>query len=90
MNSKEFVRNIQQRLDPIAPIVLPGIIIKQLQEVGATEESLTPQQAEEFIEKMKEALEMFLGPEGTKLVHQIMLKELRRCAPDYFEEQALI
>ena len=90
MNSKEFVQGIQQRLDPIAPIVLPGIIIKQLQEVGATEDNLTPQQAEEFIEKMKEALEMFLGPEGTKLVHQIMLKELRKCAPDYFEEHALI
>ena len=90
MNSKAFVQSIQQKLDPIAPIVLPGIIIKQLQEVEATEENLTPEQAKQFIEKMKEALEMFLGPEGTDMVHRMMLKELRKYAPEHFEEQALV
>ena len=90
MNSKAFIHNVQQRLDPIAPVVLPGIIKKQLAEVGANNGNMTPKQAEEFIKKMEEALRDFLGPEGTKLVHMMMMKELRKCAPDYFEEHSLI
>ena len=90
MDSKAFIKSIQEKLDPIAPIVLPGIIKKRLEEVGATDETLTPELAEEFILKMEEALEDFLGPGGTKMVHRMMTKELRKVAPDYFEEQSLI
>jgi hypothetical protein len=90
MNSKAFIHNIQQRLDPIAPVVLPGIIKKQLAEVGANNGNMTPEQAEVFIKRMEEALRDFLGPEGAKLVHMMMMKELRKCAPDYFEEHSLI
>lgn len=90
MNSEAFVRSVQQKLDPIAPIVLPGIIRKQILDIGATERNLTPQQAEQLIERVKEALEMFMGPSGTQLVHQIMIRELRRYAPEYFEQHALI
>ena len=90
MDSKAFIKSIQEKLDPIAPIVLPGIIKKQLQEVGATEDTLTPELAEEFILKMEYALRDFLGPGATKIVHDVMTKELRRVAPDYFEKQSLI
>lgn len=90
MNSKSFIKNIQQRLDPIAPIVLPGIIKKQLEEIGITEDDITPELAEELISRIDEALGSFLGPEGGKLVHEIMIKELRRCAPEYFEQQSLV
>ncbi|UCE36673.1 MAG: hypothetical protein JSW00_14315 [Thermoplasmata archaeon] len=90
MNSKVFIQNVQERLDPIAPIVLPGIIRKQLAEVQATVDTLTPELAEEFIKRMELALRDFLGPDGARLVHQMMMKELRRCAPDYFDENALI
>jgi hypothetical protein len=90
MDSKGFVQSIKQKLEPIAPIILPNIIKKQLQEVGASEESLTPELAEKFIKRMELALEMFVGPESTKMVHKMMLKELRRCAPKYFEKQSLI
>jgi hypothetical protein len=90
MNSREFIRSVQQKLDPIAPIVLPGIIKKQLLEVGATQDTLTPQQAQEFIKRMEGALRSFLGPEGARMVHRMMTKELRKYAPDYFEEHALI
>ena len=58
--------------------------------MGATQDTLTPQQAQEFIKRMEEALRSFLGPDGAKMVHRMMTKELRRCAPDYFEEHALI
>jgi hypothetical protein len=89
MQSKVFVQSVQQRLKPIAPIVLPNIIKKQLLEVGATEESLTPELAEKFIKRMELALEMFLGPEGSKMARQMMLKELRRCAPEHFKPHSL-
>ena len=89
MNSKDFVVNIQQRLDPLAPIVLPRIIQKQLQELGVTEETLTPEKATEFIEMMDRALEIFIGPKGKMMVHEIMMKELRRTAPEHFEKESL-
>jgi hypothetical protein len=90
MDSRAFIKSIQEKLDPIAPIVLPGIIKKRLDEVGATEDTLTPELAERFILRMEEVLRDFLGPEGAKMVHQMMTKELRKAAPDYFEEQSLI
>ena len=34
--------------------------------------------------------QMFLGPEGTKMARQMMIKELRQAAPEYFEKKALI
>jgi hypothetical protein len=90
MKSYEFVQNVQERLSPIAPIVLPGIINKQLLHVGASKEAMTPPQAERFIARMEEALETFLGPNGRIMIHQIMMKELRRSAPEYFETQSLV
>jgi hypothetical protein len=90
MNSRDFVNSVQQKLEPIAPIILPGIIKKQLMEVRASRDNLTPEQAEEFIKRMVEAMEFFLGPEGARMVRQMMTKELRRCAPEYFEKHALI
>ena len=89
MDSKAFVRGISQKLEPLAPIILPNIIKKQLQEVGATENSLTPEVAEKFIKRMELALQMFVGPDGTKMARQMMLKELRKCAPKYFEGRLL-
>ena len=90
MDSQGFVQSVKSKLEPIAPIVLPAMIKKQLKEVGATEYNLTPQLAEQFIKRMEQALQMFLGPSGTKMAHQMMLKEFRRCAPKHFEDQALI
>ena len=86
MDSKAFVQTIRTKLEPVAPIILPGLIKKQLQEVGATEDSLTPELAQKFIKRIELALEMFVGPEAMKMAHQMMLKELRRCAPGYLEK----
>ena len=90
MNSRAFLTGVQAKLEPIAPVILPGIIKKQLQEVGATEHDLTPEQAEEFIKRICNALQMFLGPEGTNMARQMMLKELRKTAPEHFAEKALV
>ena len=90
MDSQGFVKSIRQKLEPIAPVVLPAMIKKQLEVVGATEYNLTPELTKQFIKRMELALQMFLGPDGTKMAHQMMLKEFRRCAPQYFKEQSLI
>ncbi len=90
MDSRAFVQVIKRKLEPLAPIMLPGIIKKQLQVVGATEDNLTPELAEKLIERIEVALELFVGPEGTKMAHKMMLKELRRYAPEYFEDSPLI
>jgi hypothetical protein len=85
MESTVFIQEIQQKLEPIAPIILPNIIKKQLEEVGATKENLTPEQAEDLIKRIEKALEIFVGPDGTKMAHKMMLKELRKHAPEYFD-----
>jgi hypothetical protein len=36
---------------------------------------------------MELALQMFVGPDGTKMAKKMMLKELRKCAPTYFEKK---
>lgn len=90
MDSIGFIQSVKQKLEPIAPIILPAMIKKQLQEVGATEYTLNPKLTEEFIKRMKNALEMFLGTDGAKMAHQMMLKEFRKFAPQYFESQSLI
>ena len=82
--------NVQQRLDPIAPIMLPQIIQKQMREIGVTEDTLTPNTAGELIERIDEAIEMFIGPKGRMMVHDIMIKELRRTAPEHFEHMPFI
>ncbi len=74
---------------PIAPIV-EFAIRKQMAEIGATRELMTPEQAVLFIKNMTEALEMFLGPEDAKESMKFMTSTLRKYAPDYFEEHSLI
>jgi hypothetical protein len=90
MQSKAFIKGIQKKLEPIAPVILPKMIKKQLEEVGATEDTLTPEAALKFIDRMEIALEMFLGQEGKKIARQVMLKELRKYAPEYFKEHSAI
>jgi hypothetical protein len=90
MDSIVFIQEIQQKLEPIAPIILPNIIKKQLEVVGATEDNLTPEKAEKLIKRIEKALEMFVGPDGTKMAHKMMLKELRKSAPEYFKDLPMI
>jgi hypothetical protein len=90
MDSKAFIHNLTLKLEPIAPIVLPNIIKKQLQVVGATEDNLTPELALKFIGRMELALGMFLGPNVKKMARQMMLKELRKCAPGYLDKHSMI
>jgi hypothetical protein len=84
MDSEAFVKTVEDRLLPIAPII-EFAIKKQLNEVGADRKSLTPEQAMRFIDKMADALDLFAGPTKAMESKQFMLKALRRSAPEYFE-----
>ncbi len=65
-------------------------INKQMQEVGANKECMNPKQAEEFIDNMADALEMFLGKDQAKRSRKFMMSSFRKHAPEYFKEKALI
>ena len=65
-------------------------IKKQLADIGASREALTAQQAVEFINRMANAMELFLGKEEAYKARKIMTSALRKCAPEYFEEHSLI
>ena len=89
MDSKGFISDIEEKMVPIAPIV-EFAIKKQMAEVGATEDLMTPEQAILFIKNMSAALELFLGANGARESKKFMTSTLRKYAPDYFEEQSLI
>ncbi len=84
VDSEAFVKAVEERILPIAPIV-EFAIKKQLNEVGADRSSLTPDQAMRFIDKMTGALDLFAGPTKALEAKQFMLKALRRTAPGYLE-----
>ncbi len=90
MDGEAFLRVVEEKITPFAPVLIKGIIKKQLSAVGATPATLTPEKAEKFIGGVAEALQMFLGPQGSLKVKHMMLKELRRFAPEYFERKSLI
>ena len=84
MDSEGFVKAVEGHFVPIAPII-EFAIRKQLSEVGADRRTLTAEQAVKFIDKMVGALDLFLGPSQAKESKQVMMKELRKFAPEYFE-----
>jgi hypothetical protein len=76
-------------LVPVSPI-LEFAIKKQLNDVGASRDHLTAEQAIQFIKKMTEALDLFIGTSEAQKARKMMISALRKSAPEYFEEHSLI
>jgi hypothetical protein len=76
-------------LVPVSPI-LEFAIKKQLNDVGASREHLTAEQAIKFIDRMTEALDLFIGATEAQKARKMMISSLRKSAPEYFEEHSLI
>ena len=89
MRSEFFIRSIEANLTPLAPVVIPGLIKKQLEHVNATRIGMTPMQAKQFVDRVAEALVLFIGPDGSENAKKLMMKKLRECCNDA-EIQALI
>lgn len=84
MDSEGFVAAVEGHLVPIAPII--GFAIKkQLADIGADRHNLTPELALRFIDRMTDALDLFLGKKGALDARSMMLKEFRRHAPERAE-----
>jgi hypothetical protein len=80
---------VEKELIPISPI-LEFAIKKQLKDIGADRDHLTDEQAVVFINKMTDALILFLGYNEAIKARKMMTSRMRVCAPEYFEEQSLI
>ncbi len=89
MDSEGFVNSVEEKLKPFAPVLIVNIIEKQLAASNATRQILTPHTAMVFIKKVTDALEIFLGPQGKLVVKKMMLKELKKYAPEHFEEKVI-
>jgi hypothetical protein len=87
MDSEGFLSTVESHLINLAPIT-KFIIKKQLKDLQLNRESMTPEQALVFIDKLTQALVMCLGNDGSQLARKMMLKELRTFAPKYFENKA--
>ena len=86
MNGEGFISSIEQNLETLAPIT-KFIIIKQLKNLGVTQETITPEKALVFINNMTKALVLCLGEDGSQLARKMMLKQLRECAPGFLEKK---
>ena len=89
MDGKDFISKVEEELVPISPII--GYAIKkQLADLRTTAQDLTPTDAMKFIDNMTDALELFLGKSDSQKKRKFMVSQLRKYAPEYFEEQSLI
>ena len=86
MDGEGFIKSIEEHLVTLAPIT-KFIIIKQLNDLDVTKDSLTPDTAMVFINKMTNALILCLGKDGSQLARKMMMKQLRLHAPGYLEEK---
>ena len=88
MDSAAFLIAVEEKLATLSPMAKP-VIQRQLVQMGLTREMISPRQAEMLTRRVSEALAMFLGPSGAEMARSVMLKELRKRAPDYFAAQGL-
>lgn len=87
MDSSNFIAEVESRLTALAPEVIPGVIKKQLENLGASSEDLTPEKAIAFVDNVTKALEMFLGPDGSKNAKKLMMRKLRQsCSPEELDK----
>ena len=89
MDSKAFIDEVERHLVPISPII-EFAIKKQLDDIGTNRDLLTAEHAIVFIDRLTEALGLFLGDKEAGQKRKLMMSILRRSAPDYFEKHSLI
>ena len=88
MDGNTFLSKATGFLDPIAPI-MSFAIKKQLSDLNATPENLTPETARQFIDRIVTVLRTFAPPQKVEEVRQALLREFRKAAPDYSENMKI-
>ena len=84
MDGVAFMQRVEAQLQPIAPI-MTFVIKKQMTDLNAQAETLTPDQARSFIDRMTTVLRTFAPDGRVDEIRQTMLREFRSAAPDYSE-----
>jgi len=79
MDSKKFMFEIESRLTALSPEMVPGVLKRQYEKLNVETDSLTPNQAKQFIDNVTEALFLVLGPEGSSGAKKLMMRKLRQC-----------
>ena len=79
-----FMQRVEEHLNPVAPI-MSFVIKKQLTDLNVTPDSLTPQVARTFIDRLVAVLRTFAPAARVEEIRQSLLREFRRAAPQYAE-----
>ena len=87
IDAEGFLRTAENTLHPIAPI-MTFAVKKQLNDLNATSNNLTPEVARKFIDRMVGVLKTFAPPAKVEEVRQTLLRELRKSAPGYADVMA--
>ncbi|MBI5001289.1 MAG: hypothetical protein HZB92_07185 [Euryarchaeota archaeon] len=79
---------IEEQLFRLSPVTR-SVIQHQISELGISKDFMTPKQADALVKRVTSALTLFLGPSGAEQAKGIMLRELRKRAPDHFASMGL-
>ena len=86
MDTKKFLYEIEMRLTSLAPDLIPGVLKKQFEILGVSNDAMTPTDAKKFIDNVASALHLIIGPEGSSNAKKLMMRKLRQsCSPDELE-----
>ncbi|GEM_PF-3817604 len=89
MNSARFMERVEQKGVVLSPAV-KKILALQLKNMGLTRDMLTPKLAEEYIARVVSAASFVIGPEAGMALKNLMYRELRAEAPEYFAAMGLL
>ena len=79
------MERVEAHLNPIAPI-MSFVVKKQMSDLHVTPESMTPEVARQFIDRMVAVLRTFAPVARVEEIRQILLREFRAAAPHFSEK----
>lgn len=80
-----FLLRVEGHLTPIAPI-MAFVVKKQMNDLSASPDTLTPEVARQFIDRVVAVLRTFAPPPRVEEIRQALLREFRRAAPQFAEQ----
>ena len=80
-----FMQRVESYLNPFAPI-MTFVIKKQMSDLSASADSLTPDLARRFIDRILTVLRTFVPEAKVEEMREALLREFRRAAPRYAEQ----
>ncbi len=89
MNSVRFIERVERKGLVLSPAV-KRILDLQLTNMGLTRDMLSPKMAEEYIARVSSAASFVIGPEAGTALKNLMYRELREEAPEYFASMGLL